>query len=72
MSAILNVSDSLLVDRARDVVNNHTMADVSKDDPNGDAEYTDHVRQYIVSVFQRLRVTLLVLDTLLEAYHASK
>ena len=43
-----------------------------QNDPNGDAEYTDHVRQYIVSVFQRLRVTLLVLDNLLEAYHASK
>lgn len=48
------------------------MSEIAKEDPHGDDEYLNSVRHEIVSSFQRLRVQLLVLDSLLEAYNAAK
>lgn len=47
------------------------MAEIAKEDPQGQAEYQDAIRHQIVGIFQRLRLLLLVIDTLMETYNAS-
>jgi hypothetical protein len=68
LAKFLNASDVDFVTRARD---NAVMAEISKEDPQGHSEYQDAVRHQIVAMFQRLRLALLVLDTLMEAYTTS-
>jgi hypothetical protein len=72
LAKILNKNDLELANRARDTITNSIMAEVAKDDPQGHTEYQDAVRHHIVATFQRLRVHLLVLDSLMEAFNASK
>ena len=60
-----------LIARSRDVIANSVMAEIAKEDPQGHTEYQDAVRHQIVAFFQRIRLSLLVLDTLMEAYNAS-
>ena len=72
LATFLNRTDIDYVSRARDVVANSIMAELAKEDPQGDSEFQDAVRHQIVGIFQRLRLLLLVLDTLMEAYNASK
>lgn len=71
LANFLKGSELELVTRARDVVANSIMAEIAKEDPQGDIEYQDAVRHQIVTVFQRLRLLLLVIDTLMEAYNAT-
>jgi hypothetical protein len=68
----LNGTDKDIVTRARDVVTNSIMSEIAKDDPQGKEEYKDAVRHQIVSAFQRLRLFLFILDTLVEIYNSSK
>jgi hypothetical protein len=72
LAIFLNNTDANFVARARDVVANSVMAEIAKEDPQGHHEYQDAVRHQIVASFQRLRLSLLVLDTLMEAYNTSK
>ena len=72
LAAFLNSADKDLVNRARDVVANPIMSEIAKEDPQGQSEYQDAVRHQIVAVFQRVRLCLLIFDTLMEAYNASK
>ena len=51
--------------RARDVVSNATMADFSTTDAQDPAQYQMAVRGEITILFHRLRVSLLLLDTLI-------
>lgn len=67
----LNTTDFALVARARDVVANSVMAEIAKEDPQGHEEFKDAVRHHIISIFQRLRLLLLVLDTLMKSYNSS-
>jgi hypothetical protein len=47
------------------------MNEIAKEDPQGNDEFKSAVRHQVVATFQRLRVLLLVLDTLMEAYNTS-
>lgn len=47
------------------------MTEISKEDPQGHEEFKDAVRHSIVGIFQRLRLLLLVLDTLMENYNSA-
>jgi hypothetical protein len=67
----INGSDKDLVARARDVVSNSIMAEIAKEDPQGQDEYKDAVRHHIVATFQRLRLLLLVLDNLMEVFNST-
>lgn len=58
-----------MITRARDVVANSIMAEIAKEDPQGQTEYQDAVRHHIVAFLQRLRVSLLVLDKLMDTYN---
>lgn len=60
------------VARARDIVAHSLMSDLSKEDPQGHDEYQDALRHQVVSVFQRLRLSLFILDTLVVEYNSSK
>lgn len=71
LTKFLHGSDKDLVARARDIVSNSIMAEISKEDPQGHNEYKDAVRHHIVATFQRLRLYLLVLDHLMEIYNSS-
>jgi hypothetical protein len=71
LSKMLNGSDKDIVAHARDVVANSIMAEIAKEDPQGQAEHKDAVRHQVVATFQRIRVLLLVLDTLMETYNAT-
>jgi len=71
LAKFINGSDIEIVTRARDVVANSIMAEIAKEDPQGNAEYQDAVRHQIVATFQRLRLSLFVLDTLMETYNDS-
>lgn len=68
---LLNGSDIEFVTRARDIVAHSVLADITKEDPHGHDEYQDALRHQVVAVFQRLRLSLFVLDTLMEAYNNS-
>ena len=72
MTKFLNNSDVDHITRARDIVANSVMAEIIKEDPQGHTEYQDAVRHQIVAFLQRIRLSLMVLDTLMEAYNASK
>jgi hypothetical protein len=72
LAKTLNSVDRDMVNRARDIAANTLMSDLAKEDPQAETEYQDAVRHQIVASFQRLRLYLLMLDTLLEAYHAAK
>ena len=72
MTQFLNTSDVDLIAHARDVVTNSVMAEVAKEDPQGQSEYQDAIRHQVVTFFQRIRLSLLVLDTLMEEYNSSK
>ena len=71
LTKFLNNSDIDHITRARDIVANSVMAEITREDPQGHTEFQDAVRHQIVALFQRLRLSLLVLDTLMEAYNAS-
>jgi hypothetical protein len=72
LAKTLNSVDRDMVNRARDIAANTLMSDLAKEDPQAETEYQDAVRHQIVASFQRLRLYLLMLDTLLEAYNAAK
>ena len=72
LSKFIKGADKDIVNRARDVVANSIMTEITREDPQGQMEYQDAVRHQVVSIFQRLRLSLQVLDTLMEAYNASK
>lgn len=69
LSKFLDGSDGDMITRARDVVANSIMAEIAKEDPQGQTEYQDAVRHHIVAFLQRLRVSLLVLDKLMDTYN---
>jgi len=48
------------------------MLEIAKEDPHGHSEFKDSVRHHIIATFQRLRVLLFVLDSLMETYNSSK
>jgi hypothetical protein len=72
LAKFLDGPGSDLVARARDVVANPVMVELSKEDPQGSTEYHDAVKHQVVATFQRLRLQLFVLDKLMEAYMASE
>ena len=72
LSKLLNGHKKDIVIRGRDVVANSIMAELAKDDPLGTIEYQDAIRHQVVTIFQHLRLHLLLLDTLMEAFNASK
>jgi hypothetical protein len=59
-----------MISRARNAVADSVIAELTKEDPHGDAEFQNAVRQHVVAFSHRIRVCLLVLDKLMEAYNS--
>jgi hypothetical protein len=72
LEKFLNKADVDLVTRARKAVADPTMLELAEEDPQGNSEYKAAVRHHIIASFQRLRVYLFVMDTLMETYNSSK
>lgn len=51
--------------RARDVITDATMAEILNEEPHGPTAFRDAIRQQILIICTRLRVSLLVLDNLM-------
>jgi hypothetical protein len=48
------------------------MAEITKADPQGQSEYHEAIRHQVVAFFQRVRLSLFVLETLMKEYNSSK
>jgi hypothetical protein len=57
--------DRDIIQRARNVITHTTMAEILNEDPNGPTAFRDGVRQQIVALCTRLRISLAVIDTLM-------
>ena len=57
--------DRDIVKRARDVISNATIAELMHEDPSSPAAFRDAVRQQVVALCTRLRISLVVIDKLM-------
>lgn len=57
--------DQHLLKKARDVLTNATMTELMNEEPHGPVAFRDAVRQQIVALCTRLRVSLVIIDHLM-------
>lgn len=72
LAGLLPASDYSMIVRARNVISDSIMAEIAKEDPLGQTEFENTVRHHVVAFSQRIHVSLLVLDKLMEIYNSSK
>ena len=61
-----------MVVRARDTVTNSIMMEVEKENFNGPSEFQSSVRVHLHSFVQRIKVSLLVIEKLMEIITVSR
>ena len=61
-----------MIMRARDVVTDSIMSEISRENPVGHAEFENLVRFHIISFSQRINICLVVLDKLMEVFNSSR
>jgi hypothetical protein len=66
LSNILSGLELEKIERARKVVADPTMAEIIQEYPRGDDEYENAVRFHIISFTQRVSVSLVILDKLMD------
>ena len=71
LADFVTTSDAKLITHTHDVISNSTMADFTTDNAQDPAHYQTAVRGEITTLFHCLRVSLLLLDTLMESYIGS-
>jgi hypothetical protein len=57
--------DHYLIKKARAVVTDATIAEIMNEDPDGPTAYRDAVRQQIVALCTRLRISLVIINHLM-------
>jgi len=67
----LSPSDTTLIERARDLIANSVMSELTKEDSQSQTEFQNSVRHHIVAFSQHIHVCLLVLDKLMDIYNSS-
>ena len=72
LGKILSLPDLDMVLRARDTVTHSIMVEVEKENFNGPTEFENSVRVHINSFVQRIKVSLLVLEKLMEIITVSR
>jgi hypothetical protein len=60
-----------MIIRARNVITDSVMAEIAQEYPDGRNEFENSIRYHIVSFSQRINVSLLVLDKLMEIFNSS-
>ena len=64
-ASLLGDIDRDIIQRVRDVVTNTTIAEIMEEEPNGPIAYRDALRQQILALCTRLRVSLVIVDQLM-------
>ena len=67
--AIIGDLDHQIVRRARDMVIHATMIEILNEEPDGPIAYRDAVRKQILALCTRLRISLVVIDSLMALAH---
>ena len=62
--------DHEIIKRARDVITDATMTEILNEDPNGPIAFRDAVRQQIIALCTRLRISLVIIDKLMALANA--
>ena len=57
--------DRDVIRRARDMVTNATMAEILNEEPHGPTAFRDAVRQQILAICTRIKISLVVVDKLM-------
>ena len=57
--------DRQLIQQARDVVIDTTMDEIMREEPHGPSAFRDAVRQQILALCTRLRISLFIMDKLM-------
>jgi hypothetical protein len=63
--SIIGDLDLTIIKRARDVVTNATMVELLNEEPDGPDAHRNAVRQQIVALCTRLRISLVIIDSLM-------
>jgi hypothetical protein len=63
--SIIGDLDLQAIQRARDVVTNTTMAEIMREEPDGPAAFRDAVRQQVLALCIRLKISLVVIDRMM-------
>ena len=71
LARFLNPADLDMVIRARNVITNSVMAEISQEFPDGHNEFENTTHYHIVSFSQCINICLLVLDKLMEIFNSS-
>jgi hypothetical protein len=61
-----------MIVRARNTITDSVMAEIVREHPNGRTEFENSVRYHIISFSQRINVSLMVLDNLMEIFNSSR
>ena len=69
-TSLIGDLDHEIIKRARDVITDATMTDILNEDPNGPTVFRDAVRQQIVALCTRLRISLVIIDKLMALANA--
>ena len=62
---IIGDLDRDLIQRARDVISNATISEIMNEEPSGPVAFRDAVRQQIIALCTRLRISLVIIDKLM-------
>jgi hypothetical protein len=60
------------IERGRGVISDPVMSEIAQEDIRGQIEFENAVRHHIVSFYQRINVSLISLNNLMEIYNSSR
>jgi len=69
-ASLIGDLDREIVQRAREVVTDATISEIINDEPQGPAAFRDAVRQQILALCTRLRISLVIIDKLMALANA--
>src|ERR1700719_4228501 len=62
--------DRQIIQKARDVVSNATMVEIMNEEPHGPSAFRDAVRQQVLALCTRLRISLVIIDQLMALFNS--
>jgi hypothetical protein len=67
---ILGDIDLDVIKQAREIVTNATLAEIMREEPHGPSAFREAVRQQVLTLCVRLRISLIVIDKLMAVANA--
>lgn len=71
LASLISPTDFTMVLRARNVTADAIIAEIAREDPLGQTEFENIVRHQVVAFSQRIHISLLVLDKLMDIYNTA-